>query len=165
MGEALAAAVAGRLHAHQPGVLAVLHIADENAVLDQHCAIGRRAFIVDRKRAAAQRDGAVVDDGDPLRGDALTHESGERRGLLAVEIAFEPVAHRLVQHDAGPAGAEHDIHFAGWRWHRVQVGERLAHGAVGGVLPGVGDNEARVALAASIAGAAGFLPVACADHD
>jgi len=28
-------------------VLAVLHVADQNAVLDQHGAIGRRAFVVD----------------------------------------------------------------------------------------------------------------------
>ena len=52
MGIALAAAVAGRLHVHQPGVLAVLHVADQDAVLDQHGAVGRRALVVDRQRAA-----------------------------------------------------------------------------------------------------------------
>ena len=35
------------LHVHQPRVLAILHVADENAVLDQHGAAGRRAFVVD----------------------------------------------------------------------------------------------------------------------
>jgi hypothetical protein len=52
VGIAFAAAVAGRLHAHQPGVLAILHVADQLAVLDQHVAGRRRAFVVDGERAA-----------------------------------------------------------------------------------------------------------------
>src|SRR5689334_13469530 len=51
--EALASAIAGRLHAHQPGILPVLHVADENAVLDQHSAIAGSALVVNRERAAA----------------------------------------------------------------------------------------------------------------
>ena len=35
---------------------------------------------------------------------------GEGRGLLAVEIALEPVADRLVEEDARPARPEHDRH-------------------------------------------------------
>src|SRR5215212_8490490 len=46
---ALATAVAGRFHVHQPGVLAILHVADEDTVLDQDSAVGRRALIVDRQ--------------------------------------------------------------------------------------------------------------------
>ncbi len=35
------------LHAHQPGILAILHVADQFSVVDQHV-IGRgRAFVVD----------------------------------------------------------------------------------------------------------------------
>jgi hypothetical protein len=45
----LAAAIAGRLHVHQPGILAVLHVADEDAVLDQHRTVGRRALVIDRQ--------------------------------------------------------------------------------------------------------------------
>jgi hypothetical protein len=135
VGETFAPPVAGRLHAHQPGVLSVLHVADKNAVIDQHGAAGRRAFVVDRERAAAQRDGAVVNDGDALGGDALAHEPGEGRGLFAVEVAFEPVADRFVQHDAGPARAEHDVHLAGRRRHRFEIDQRLAHGAIDGVAP------------------------------
>ena len=52
MGIALAATVAGGLHVHQSRILAVLHVADQNAVLDQHRAVGGSAFIVDRQRAA-----------------------------------------------------------------------------------------------------------------
>ena len=135
VGVALAPAVAGRLHAHQPRVLAVLHVADQDAVLDQHGAVGRRAFVVDRERAAAALDRAVVDHGDALGRDLLAHQAGEGRGLLAVEVAFEAVADGFVQHHAGPARAEHDVHLAGRRRHRIEIEQRLAHRLVDGVLP------------------------------
>ena len=165
MGIALAAAVAGRLHVHQPGVLAVLHVADQDAVLDQHGAVGRRALVVDRQRAAPRRHGAVIDHGDALGRDLLAHQPCERRGLLAVEIALEPVADRFVQHHAGPAGAEHHVHFAGGRGDGFKIDHRLADRAVGGLAPGLGLDEARIAFAAAIALAAAFLPVALpGDH-
>ena len=164
MGIALAAAVAGRLHVHQPGVLAVLHVADQDAVLDQHGAVGRRALVVDRQRAAPRRHGAVIDHGDALGRDLLAHQAGEGRGLLAVEIALEAVADRFMQHHAGPAGAEHHVHFAGRSRHRFQIDHGLADRAVGGLAPRLGLDEARVRLAAAIALAAAFLPVALAGH-
>ena len=130
-------------HAHQPRVLAVLHVADQDAVLDQHGAVGRRALVVDRERAAPRRDGAVVDHGDALGGDPLAHQAGEGRGLLAVEVAFEPVADRLVQHHARPAGAEHHVHLAGRRRHRFEIDQRLAHRLVDRGLPGVRSSMKR----------------------
>ena len=150
---------------HEARVLAVLHVADQDAVLDQHGAIGGRAFVVDRERAAPLRDGAVVDHGDALGRDPLSHQAGEGRGLLAVEVAFEAVTDRLVQHDAGPAGPEHHVHLAGRRRHRLEIDQRLAHGIVGGALPGVRLEETRKALAPAIAVAAGFLAIAVADDD
>ena len=152
------------LHVHQPRVLAVLHVADQNAVLDQRGAVGRRALVVDRERAAAALDGAVVHHGDALGGDLLAHQAGERRGLLAVEVAFEAVADRLVQHDAGPAGAEHDVHLAGRGGNRVEIEQRLAHRLVDGVLPGLAVDEALIAFAAAVAVGAAFLPVAGRRH-
>ena len=62
--EALAAAVAGGRHAHEARVEAVLQVAAQDAVLDQHGAAGRRALVVDVERAAAVGDRAVVDHGD-----------------------------------------------------------------------------------------------------
>jgi hypothetical protein len=59
--EGLAAAVAGRRRLHQAGIQFVLHVGAQHAVLDQHVALRRRAFIVDRQRTAPF-DGAVVDD-------------------------------------------------------------------------------------------------------
>ena len=160
VGKGLAAAVARRLHAHQPGVLPVLHVADEPAVLDQHGAVGRRALVVDGQRAAALGDRAVVDDGDALGRHLLSHQAGEGRGLLAVEVALEPVADGLVQHDARPAGAEHDVEGAGRRGDGAKVGARLRQRLVGDRLPGLGDHE--VAEAGAPAGAEGATLLALA---
>jgi hypothetical protein len=113
MGEAFAAAVAGRLHSHQPRVEPVLQIALQYAVLDQHGAAGRGALVVDGQRPAAPQNRAFVDYRDAGRGDALADPAREGRGALAVEIAFQPVADRFVEQDAAPAGAEHHRHFAG----------------------------------------------------
>src|SRR5262249_43162907 len=162
---AFASPVAGRLHVHQPRVLAVLHVTHEDAVLDQHGAVGGRAFVIDRERAAALRHGAVVDHGHALGGDALAHEAGKGGGPFAVEVAFEPVPDRLVQHHARPAGAEHDVHLASRRGYSGQGGERGAHRLVDGVLPAFARDEARKALAPAIAVTARFLAVAFTGHD
>src|SRR5438445_1014731 len=82
--------VAGRRHPHEARVQAVLHVADENALLDQHRPPCRRALVVDVERAAAVRERPVVDHGHELGGDLLAHPPGERRGSLAVEVALEP---------------------------------------------------------------------------
>ncbi len=46
VGIALPPPVAGGGHTHQAGVLAVLHIANQNAVFDQHIALARGALVV-----------------------------------------------------------------------------------------------------------------------
>ena len=61
----------------------------------------------------------------------------ERRGLLAVEVALQAVADRLVQQDAGPARPEDHGHLAGRRVDRVQVHQRLAQRLVDRALPGL----------------------------
>jgi hypothetical protein len=89
--EALAPAVARERHAHERRVLLVLQVAAEDAVLDQHRALRRRALVVDVERAAPRRDRAVVDDGAELGRDARADAVRERRRALAVEVAFEAV--------------------------------------------------------------------------
>ena len=165
MGIALAAAVAGRLHVHQPRVLAVLHVADQDAVLDQHGAVGRRALVVDRERTAPRGHGAVIDHGDALGRDLLAHQPCEGRRLLAVEIALQPVADRLMQHHAGPAGAEHHVHLAGRRRHRFQIDHGLADRAIGRLAPRFCLDEARIAFAPAVPSTAALLPVALAGDD
>ncbi len=165
MGIALAAAVAGRLHVHQPRVLPVLHVADEDTILDQHGAVGRRTLVVDGERATPRGHGAVIDHRDALGRDLLAHQPCEGRGLLAVEVAFEAMADGFMQHHAGPAGAQHHVHFAGRRGNRFQIDQRLADRAISGLAPRLGLDEPRVTFAAAIAFAAALLPVALSrDH-
>src|SRR3546814_1301066 len=112
MGEALAAAVAGRRDAHQPGIEAIVDIALEDSVLDKGVALGGRALVVDGERPAACADGADVDHGDARRRDPFADPPREGGAALAVEIAFETMADRFVEQQAGPAGAEYHGHFA-----------------------------------------------------
>jgi hypothetical protein len=65
-------------HAHQPRVQAILHVAAEDAILDQHRALRRMAFVVDVERAAPPIDRAVVDHRNAGRGDALADAARER---------------------------------------------------------------------------------------
>ena len=64
---------------------------------------------------AAVGDRAVVDDGDAGRGHALADAAREGREALAVEVALEAVADRLVEQDPRPARREHDRHRPGGR--------------------------------------------------
>ena len=77
------------------------------------------------KRTAASCNGAVVDDRDPGRADALADAARERAGALAIEVAFEAVTDRFVQQDARPAVAEHHRHLARRRIACRQIQERL----------------------------------------
>src|SRR5262249_39112384 len=94
----------------------VLEVAAQHAALDQHGPLRGRALVVDVQRAAPRGDRAVVDDGAELRRDARPDAVRERGRALAVEVALEPVAHRLVQEDARPAGAGRASRFVpAWR--------------------------------------------------
>ena len=55
-------------------------------------------------------------------------QAGERRSLLAIEVGFQSVADGFVQQDAGPAGTEHDFHFSGGSFARVELQDGLAGG-------------------------------------
>src|SRR5690606_17189302 len=131
-----APAIAGGFHAHQAGVLAILHIADKDAVLDQRRAACRGPLIINAERAAPIRDRPVIDDRDAGGGHPLAHQVREYGGFLAVEIAFKAVPDRFMQDDARPARAENDIHLAGRRIDGVEVDNRLARRLVNGRLPG-----------------------------
>ncbi|KAG1242028.1 hypothetical protein G6F68_016396 [Rhizopus microsporus] len=58
--ERFAAPVAGRCHAHQAGIEAVLHVAHQDAVLDQRGALAGVAFVGDVQRPAAAIQRAVT---------------------------------------------------------------------------------------------------------
>src|SRR6476619_1665203 len=97
MRERFAAAVTRLSGLHQAGVQAVLHVAAQDAVLDQHRALRRIAFVVEIERAATLAERAVVDNRHPRRGDALADPPGECARSLPVEVALETVSDRLVQ--------------------------------------------------------------------
>ncbi|MNQ20466.1 hypothetical protein D3C85_335550 [compost metagenome] len=133
----LATAVAGARHPHQAGVQLVLHVALEYAVLDQRGALGRRAFVIHAERTTAAGQGAVVDDGAQTRGDLLAHAPAVGGTALAIEVAFQAMADRLVQQHPGPAGAHHHRQGAGRRGNRLEIDQGLAqrlagvtHGAI-----------------------------------
>ena len=153
MGIAFAAAVAGGLAAHQARVHAVLQVAGEDAVLDQHGALRRIAFVVHVQAAAAVGQGAVVEHGHALGGHALADAVGEGAAALAVEVAFQAVADGLVQQHAGPAGAQHHVHLAGGGGAGLQVGQGGADGFVH-ILGEQGIVEIVQAQAATAAGRA-----------
>ena len=131
---ALAASAAGVWRAHQAGAKLVGEIALEDAVLDQHVLLRRRALIVHIERAAPVGHGAVVDHRHFGRRDLLADQAGEGRGLLAVEVGFQPMTDGLVQQNAGPAGAEHDLHLACRSIDRAELQNRGAGGFAGEVF-------------------------------
>jgi hypothetical protein len=142
-------------HAHQAGAHPVVHVADQDAVLDQDGAFGGRALVVDGQRAATAGERAVVEHGDALGGHPLADAAGEGADALAVEVAFQAVADGLVQQHAVPARAQHHVHLAGGAGHGVEVDQRHAQGLVDLALPLVGADPGREAGAAAGPGRAG----------
>ena len=112
------------------------------------------AFVVHVERAAPPGHGAVVDHGALFAGDVLADQSGERRGLLAIEVGFEPVTDGFVQQHAGPARAEDDFHLAGRSFTRVQLQDRLAGGLFGEILGSLFAEKEVESDASAAAGAA-----------
>jgi len=140
-------------------------IALEDAVLDQHVGLGRRAFVVDGEAAAPALDRSVVDYRDARRRDALTDPAGEGAGALAVEIALQPVANRLVQEHARPAWAAHHSHLARRRGDTVEIDDRLAERLVDCAIPGRGLEQPIVEIAAAETEEAVLAPPVLLDHD
>ena len=66
---ALAAAIAGGGHVHQPGIEPVLEIANQFSVFDQHCSFGGRTLVIGREGAAPVGNRAVVNNGNAWRCD------------------------------------------------------------------------------------------------
>ena len=135
--------VAGGGHAHQPRVLAVLHVTHKSAVFDQGVFGRRCAFVIHRNAAAPVWNRAVIQHGDTGRCNHLAHQASEGRGFLAVEIAFQAVANRFVQQNAGPAGAKHHIEHASGGWHGIKVDQSYAQRLAQQGLPVFGLQQPR----------------------
>src|SRR5207248_6132011 len=119
--------------------------------------LGRRAFVVDRERAAPPGKRAVVDHRYAGRRDALAQASRERRAAFAVEVALEAVADGLVQQHARPARTEHHGHGAGGCGTRREINQCLRYGLLTALIqPFIG--EVRVIRAPAAARTSAFAP-------
>ena len=127
MRKGLTPAIARHRHLHQPCIQRILQIALQHAVLDQHVALRGIALVIDIERTAPVRQRAVIQHRHPLGRHPLTNAPGKHRRLLAVEIALQPVAHRLVQQHPGPARPQHHAQHATRRRPRLQIHQRLPH--------------------------------------
>jgi hypothetical protein len=102
-------------NAHQARVQACPACSLEDAVLDQHRALRRVALVVDGQRAAAIGIVPSSTTVTPLAATRWPMRPAKAELPLRLKSPFEAVADRLVQQDAGPAGAEHHGHLAGRR--------------------------------------------------
>ena len=103
MRERFTATVAGGRYLHQACIQTILQVAFQHAVFDQHIALRGIAFVINVERATAALNRAIVHHGYAARSNPFANTPAERRGALAVEIAFKSVADGLMQQDAGPA--------------------------------------------------------------
>ena len=138
---ALPAAVAGP----RPALLArpqeVVHVVGEDAVLDEHVALGEGALVVDGEGSPLLGHGAVVDQRDPRVGHPLADAAGEHRRALGHQVGLETVAAGLVeQHPAAP-GPDHHRHGARRRRPGGQLQQRPLGGLAGDVVDVVGVEQ------------------------
>ena len=135
MRKTFASPIAGRFNAHETRVQSVLHKANQNAVFDERCALGRRAFVIDRERAPSFINCPVIDNCDAFGGNALAQKSRKCRCLFAIKVAFEPVTDGFVQHHSRPARTQHHRHLARRCIDRLQIEKRFSQCFIGNLLP------------------------------
>ncbi len=163
-GVGFAATVASERPPHQTGILLVLQVTLEDAVLDQHVIATRRPLVIDGDGATPTRQGAVIDDSAVLGGHLLADATGKRGRALAVEVPLQTVTYCLVQQHAGPAGAQHHRHGTGRCIDGVEADQRLthrfAHITKGAALQPVQFEEPVVTKAATATGTAALATIA-----
>ena len=80
--------IAGARGTHQPGIVLVLHVADQDPVFNECGALPGRALVVDVERAASIGKRCVVDHGAQFGCHHLADAAGEGRRALAVGVAL-----------------------------------------------------------------------------
>ena len=71
MGVAFPASIARERHLHERAIQTVLHVALENALLDQDRPVRRGPLIVQIERAASGRNRSIIHDRTQFGGDPL----------------------------------------------------------------------------------------------
>ena len=118
----LAASIAGNRVVLLAGSQPVVHVTDEDAVLDQDVSARRHALVVDTQRPPPAGQRAVVDGGDDGARDRLADLASEDGRSLADKVGFEPMPTGLVEEHTAELIADDDRHLASGRRRRVEQG-------------------------------------------
>src|SRR4029450_9005183 len=102
----LAAAIASRGHTHQASIQAVLQVAAQDTVFNQHRTPCGRPLVIHIERTAPTWNRPVIDHCAQLRGHLLPNATTKCRDALAVKITFQPMSNSFMEQDTRPAGAE-----------------------------------------------------------
>ena len=135
MGIGFAPAIACGRYPHQAGILPVLHIAFQDAILYQDIAGRRCAFIINGDGTAPVCHGAIIHNSYPFCGDLLANAAGKNRCTLAVKIPFQPMSDGFMQHHPRPARTQHDFHLACRGRDRIKVQQGNPQGFLHFCLP------------------------------
>ena len=128
---ALAAAVARAVSALLFGSEVIPHVIHQHAVLDQHIAAGRVAFVVYRVAAPLVGHRAVVYERHQRRSHQLADPPGEDRSVLGDVVGFQAVAASFVEQNAAASFADHHRHRARRGGAGLELGDCSAGGFAG----------------------------------
>src|SRR5882672_11264700 len=126
--EALAPTVSARFQVKVARAQAVVHVADELALLDEGAAPRLVALVVHVDGAATLQERRVVHDRAQFAGDVVTDLARIVARPFSVEIGLQPVAHGLVKQDAAVARRQYDLHLTCGRVVRGEHRDRLPSG-------------------------------------
>jgi hypothetical protein len=101
----------------------------------------------------------------PFDATRCPHQSGEGRGLLAVEVTFKPVTYASCSMTPGQPGPSTTSISPAGAGIRFEIDQRLTYRRRRSRPCQAWSRETREALAPPIAVAAGFLALAVADDD
>src|SRR5947209_17775041 len=76
----------------------------------------------------------MVNNRDLFARYSFADESGECRGLFAIEVGFESVSNGFVEQNPRPSRTEHDFHFSSGRLARIKLDDRLSRRLLGEIF-------------------------------
>src|SRR5262245_47560482 len=121
---ALAAPIAGRGYTHQTSIQAVLQIATQDTIFDQHRTPCGHPLVIHIERAAPAWNRPVIDDCAQLRGHLLSNATAECRDPFAVKVTLQAVSNSFMEQNTRPTGAEDNIHGTRWCLNGVEIQNR-----------------------------------------
>ena len=97
----LAAAIASRGRTHQTSIQAVLQVAAQDAVFDQHRTSCGCPLVIHIERVTPAWNCPVIDDRAQLRGHLLSNATAEGRDPFAVKVTLQPVSNGFIAQSKG----------------------------------------------------------------